>query len=260
MSDSTLSIGVLLPEVLGTYGDTGNAVVLRERARRRGIDATIVTVSLADPIPSGLDIYTLGGGEDVAQSLAASKLRDDDGLVRAVEAEHPLLAICASLQVLGHSYRDARNVRVPGLGILDVTTEPQGRRSIGELITEPLIEGLTQRLTGFENHGGATILGPNARPLGAVISGSGNGVLPGDPAPATPVDGVVQGSIIATYMHGPVLARNPELADYLIAQAMGISPTDLKELNIPSIDALRRERLDAGLTSPTTPAKEDPHA
>ena len=131
MSDSALTIGVLMPEVLGTYGDTGNAMVLRERARRRGIDASIITVGLTDAIPRSLDVYTLGGGEDTAQALAAEKFRADPGLSGALEDGRQLLAVCASLQVLGMWYRDARDQRVEGMGVLDITTDPQGHRAIG---------------------------------------------------------------------------------------------------------------------------------
>ena len=240
MSESTLTIGVLMPEVLGTYGDTGNAVVLRERAVRRGIDARIVAIGLGEAIPADLDLYALGGGEDTAQAVAAEKLRADSGLVRAVEAGRPLLAICASLQVLGHWYRDASGERVEGLGILDVTTDPQGRRAIGELVTEPLIDGLAAPLTGFENHGGATVLGEAAAPLGRVLRGVGNGTPQGADPAAVAADGAVQGSIIATYMHGPVLARNPELADLLLSRATGMR---LDPLELPGVEALRAERL-----------------
>lgn len=242
MSESTLTIGVLLPEVLGTYGDTGNALILLQRARLRGLDARIVTVDLDTPIPEGLDLYTMGGGEDTAQALAAEKFDREPGLRRAVDAGRPLLAICASLQVLGHWYRDARNRRVPGLGVLDVTTDPQGHRTIGELVSEPLIEGLTDTLTGFENHGGGTVLGPDAKPLGRVLAGTGNGTPEGDTPPDAPTDGVVQGSIIATYMHGPALARNPQLADLLLSRAVGET---LRPLDVPGVEDLRRERLEA---------------
>ena len=219
MSVSTLRIGVLMPEVLGTYGDSGNALILAERARRRGIDAEVVCVGLTEEIPDSLDIYTLGGGEDTAQALAADKFRGTSGLSRALDAGRPLLAICASLQVLGHWYEDARGTRVPGMGVLDITTRPQGHRAIGELVCEPLVDGLTQTLTGFENHGGGTVLGPDASPLGRVVAGVGNGVPQGQEAPELRHDGAVQGSVIATYMHGPALARNPELADLLLERS-----------------------------------------
>lgn len=233
---STLRIGLVLPEVLGTYGDGGNALVLKQRAAWRGIDAQIITLSLDDSIPDSLDIYTMGGGEDTAQTLAVSYLRKDNGLRRAVERGVPLLAICASLQILGSWYEDADGTRNAGLEFLDCYTVPQGKRTIGELITTPLIDGLTDKLTGFENHGGATVLGDDARPLGKVVLGNGNG----HDTQGEAVEGVVQGSILATYMHGPVLARNPQLADYLLEKATG---EELSPLDIPEVDTLRRERL-----------------
>lgn len=249
---SALRIGVLLPEVLGTYADGGNALVLAERARRRGFDAQIEYIGVGDTIPDDLDIYTLGGGEDAAQELAVETFTADSGLKRAVESGRTLLAICASLQILGHWYTDARNRKVSGLGLLDLTTLPQGKRSIGELVVQPTIEGLTEPLTGFENHGGGTRLGPLARPLGRVLFGKGNSTLPADRAAEDEsaekpqsVDGAVQGSIIATYLHGPVLARNPQLADLLLQRALG---QELEPLEVPGVAALRKERLAATLS------------
>lgn len=245
--ESTLRIGVLYPDVLGTYGDSGNAVVLRERARMRGIAAEIVNIGLDDAIATEVDMYTLGGGEDSAQAMALNGLRTDPGLHRFVEAGSPVLAICASLQLLGHWYEDASGTRHEGAGLLDVVTVPQGRRSIGELRVASLLEGLTETLTGFENHGGGTFLGADAAPLGRVLHGSGNATVecPADFAAAydEPIDGAVQGSIIATYMHGPVLARNPELADELLARAMGVSRGDLTPLEIPEVTQLRATLL-----------------
>ncbi len=234
MSESALRIGVIAPEVLGTYGDSGNAVVLAERARRRGIPAEVVTVGLSEPIPDQLDLYALGGGEDTAQALAADHLRAERGLTRAYEAGRPILAICASLQVLGREYTDASGRLVEGLGLLDAVTVPGKERAIGELVARPEIQGLTELLTGFENHGGRTRLGPEAKPLGTVLVGEGNGFDDGE--------GVVQGSVLATYMHGPVLARNPQLADYLLSQAVG---QDLADLEIPQVAVLRDARLRA---------------
>lgn len=241
LSDSVLRIGILDPEVLGTYGDGGNALVLCERARRRGYAAEIVKIGLTDPIPEFLDIYTLGGGEDTAQTLAAEHLRRTRGLIRAAENQRPILAICASLQVLGISYTDAQNRQVDGLGLLDVETKPQGFRAIGELVTQPLLAGLREPLTGFENHGGATTLGQDARPLGRVLHGHGND--------NQGFEGVTQGSIVATYMHGPVLARNPELADYLLERAIGES---LPSLILETVKKLRQERFNAAGISPGT--------
>ncbi|MFC0313402.1 type 1 glutamine amidotransferase [Gordonia phosphorivorans] len=235
MSESTLRIGLVLPDVMGTYGDGGNALVLRQRARMRGMDAEIVEITLDDDVPDSLDVYTLGGAEDFAQRLATRHLTAHPGMQRAAAAGRPVLAICAAIQVLGHWYETAAGERVDGVGLFDATTAPMAERAIGELVTAPLIDGLTQPLTGFENHRGATVLGADARPLGTVRQGTGN-------ARDGRVEGVAQGSVLGTYMHGPVLARNPELADYLLAQATG---ADLAPLELPEVDRLRRERLSA---------------
>lgn len=239
MTESHLRIGVIDPEVLGTYGDTGNALVLAHRARSRGVDADIVMVHLDETIPADLDLYVMGGGEDTAQALAAEHLRTSRAFSAALARGHaPLLAICASFQILGHSYTDAHGRTVAGAGLLDCHTCPQGFRSIGELVSTPLLDGLTQALTGFENHGGATQLGPDATPLGRVTAGAGNATDASER-----VDGACQGSIVATYMHGPALARNPELADLLLARALGVSPGSLAPLEVPFVADLRAERL-----------------
>ena len=233
-----LTIGLVLPDVLGTYGDDGNALVLRERARRRGIEASIERVLLHDGIPPSYDLYTLGGGEDSAQLLAAARLSASPGLQSAAADGRPIFAVCAGLQVLGHTFR-AHGEEAEGVGLLDVTTTPLSRRATGELASEPTRAGVTaelsEPLTGFENHMGATVLGPDASALGRVTRGVGNG--------DAKVDGVVQGSVIATYMHGPALARNPQLADLLIARALDIPLAELQPLELDAVTKLREERL-----------------
>lgn len=230
----TVRIGLVLPDVMGTYGDSGNAVVLRQRLRLRGIDAEIVEITLADPVPESLDIYTLGGAEDYAQRLATKHLIRYPGLQRAAVRGAPVLAICAAIQVLGHWYETSAGERVDGVGLLDVTTAPQAARTIGEVSATPLLSGLTQPLTGFENHRGGTVLGRDAEPLSAVTKGAGNRAGDG-------YDGAVQGSVVATYLHGPCLARNPELADHLLSQVVG----ELPALPLAEVDQLRTERLAA---------------
>ena len=210
-------IGLVLPDVMGTYGDGGNAVVLRQRLRLRGIPAEIVEITLAEPVPDSLDLYTLGGAEDYAQRLATRHLLRYPGLQRAVHRGVAVLAICAAIQVLGHWYETSAGERVEGVGLLDVTTSPQPERTIGEVVSTPLVQGLTEPLTGFENHRGGTVLGPDARPLAAVVKGVGNRLGDG-------IDGAVQGSVVATYLHGPCLARNPELADLLLSRVVGPLP------------------------------------
>jgi CobQ-like glutamine amidotransferase family enzyme len=227
-------IGLVLPDVMGTYGDGGNAVVLRQRLRLRGVPAEIVDITLADPVPDSLDLYTLGGAEDYAQRLATRHLLQHPGLQRAAGRGAPVLAICAAIQVLGHWYETSAGERVDGVGLLDVTTSPQPERTIGEVVSTPLIDGMSEPLTGFENHRGGTTLGPDARPLAAVVKGAGNRLGDG-------IDGAVQGSVYATYLHGPCLARNPEFADLLLSQVVGPLPP----LELPEVEQLRRERLAA---------------
>ena len=233
MSESTVRIGLVLPDVMGTYGDNGNALILRQRLRMRDIDAEVVHITLNDPVPESCDVYTLGGAEDSAQRLATRHLTKYPGLQKAAERGVPVLAICAAIQVLGHWYETSAGERVDGISMFDVTTAPQEKRSIGEVVSEPFLDGLNAKLTGFENHRGGTTLGLDAAPLAKVTSGVGNGVGDGR-------EGVVQGSVIGTYMHGPVLARNPELADYLLEKALG---TRLAPLDLPEVTQLRRERL-----------------
>ena len=230
----TVRIGLVLPDVMGTYGDGGNAVVLRQRLLLRGIAAEIVEITLADAVPESLDLYTLGGAEDYAQRLATKHLLRHPGLQRAASRGAPVLAICAAIQVLGHWYETSAGERVEGVGMLDLTTSPQPERTIGEVVSNPLLDGLTEALTGFENHRGGTVLGPAARPLAAVVKGAGNRLGDG-------FDGAVQGSVVATYLHGPCLARNPELADLLLSRVVG----PLAPLELPEVDQLRRERLAA---------------
>ena len=234
MAESTVRIGLVLPDVMGTYGDGGNSVVLRERLRLRGIDAEVVEITLADPVPAELDLYTLGGAEDYAQRLATRHLLRHPGLQQAAARGAPVLAICAAIQVLGHWYETSSGERVEGVGMLDVTTTPQRARTIGEVVSQPLLPGLSAKLTGFENHRGGTTLGPDTQPLARVEKGAGN--RDGDG-----FDGAVQGGVVATYLHGPCLARNPELADLLLSRVVG----DLAPLDLDEVDRLRRERLAA---------------
>lgn len=230
----TLQIGLILPDVLGTYGDDGNALVLRQRARMRGIDADIHKVRLGEAVPDSLDVYCIGGGEDTAQILAAEHLTQDKGLSRAAAVGRPILAICAGFQIMGTSFR-AGGKEVAGLGLVDASTTSLDVRAIGELQAAPQLPGITDTLTGFENHMGKTVLGRDARPLGRATRGVGND--------GTAAEGAVQGSVICTYMHGPTLARNPQLADYLLARAMGVDASTLAPLDIPAVTKLRQERL-----------------
>ncbi|HVV12260.1 glutamine amidotransferase [Amycolatopsis sp.] len=231
MSDSIVHIGLILPDVLGTYGDSGNATVLAQRLRWRGTRSEIVPVHLGEPVPDSLSLYVLGGGEDDAQVLAAQQLRDQPGFRRAVARGAPVFGVCAGLQVLGTWFRTSAGTLQEGLGLLDATTAPARRRAVGEVVVrlDPAFGGET--LTGFENHRGHTTVGEGSVPLGKVRRGTGNGDR---------TEGACTGRVLATYLHGPVLARNPALADLLLGWALG---RELPPLPVPEVTALRRERL-----------------
>jgi CobQ-like glutamine amidotransferase family enzyme len=232
-NESAVRIALVFPELLGTYGDGGNAVVLAQRLRWRGRAAEVVRVAMDDVLPHGCDIYVLGGGEDAPQTFATARLAEM-GLARVVERGATVLAVCAGLQVLGQSFTGSDGRQQSGLGIVDCTTRPKGERQIGELVVEPTAFDLPL-LTGFENHGGITEIGPGAVPLGRVKVGHGNGV--------GHLEGVVSGHVLGTYLHGPALARNPALADLLLSWVTG----ELEPLDEPLVERLRTERLTAAL-------------
>jgi CobQ-like glutamine amidotransferase family enzyme len=230
-----VSIALLYPELLGTYGDGGNAAVLGQRLRWRGMPAEVVDVHAGEPIPRGCQIYVMGGGEDAPQALAAQELRNGSALIDAVENGAAVLAVCAGLQVLGHRFAGEDGKAHEGLGLLDCETHrDDGPRRVGEVVATPDPSLDLPDLTGYENHGGVTTLGPTARPLGRVVVGNGN-------AGGDGTEGIVNGRVVGTYLHGPVLARNPALADHLLSSALGpLSPLDDSE-----VEALRKDRLHA---------------
>ena len=225
-------IALLYPTLLGTYGDGGNASVLAQRLRWRGRPAEVVEVGIDQAVPEEVDLYVLGGGEDSAQTLAVSRLRDG-ALGRAVAARKPVFAVCAGFQILGETFLDGHGDVHPGLGLIDCRTDRlHDSRAVGELLGWSEQPGVGM-VTGYENHGGRTVLGPDARPFASVRSGVGNG--------ADGVDGAIQASVVATYLHGPALARNPALADSLLGAVCG----ELEPLEDLEETELRRERIAA---------------
>ncbi|ASR34579.1 glutamine amidotransferase [Prauserella marina] len=229
--ESTIRLGLVLPDVLGTYSDSGNATVLAKRLEWRGISAKIVPIPFSGDVPSSLDIYLIGGGEDDAQSLAAARLRANPGVQKAAEQGAVVLAVCAGFQVLGTSFTTSDGVEHAGLGLLDVSTVPGRRRAVGEVVVKVDDGYGGEPLSGFENHLGSTTVGSTGAPLGKVTRGIGNG---------DGSEGAVSGHVLATYLHGPVLARNPALADLLLEWAMG---SRLPALNVDEVTELRRQRL-----------------
>lgn len=218
MSDSRLRIIVIHPELLGTYGDGGNALVLAHRAKARGIQSEILQISHEEIIPDSGDIYLIGGGEDRAQTTSAEALiKNRASLSRALNNGARIFAVCAGFQLLGEEFPGSDGM-VKGVELLPITSRPAApheKRIVGEIAVQSDLLGVL--LTGFENHRGRTIL-RGVPPLGFTKLGVGNG----DEGVA--VDGAIYEGIVATYMHGPALARNPELADYLLGS--GLAPFD----------------------------------
>ena len=233
-----MKIVVVYQSLLGIYGDQGNSRVLAKRLEWRGIDAEVVFVEPGTPIPDDGAVYLLGGGEDAAQTAAVRELKADGGLFRALDLGAVLFAVCAGYQICGHSFTIGENDEVrEGLGLLDVTTVRGPERAVGEVLTRwKRPSGGEYVLTGFENHGGYTTLGPDATPLARVEVGLGNN---GDGT-----EGAVSasGRVIGTYPHGPVLARNPELADHLLELALGHELGPLERAR-EQHEGLRRERM-----------------
>lgn len=235
-AESTVTIGLLLPDVLGTYSDAGNATILARRLRWRGIPAEILTITARDVPATTCAVYVLGGGEDAAQQFAAEWLRRHDMLHRALENSAVTLAVCAGLQILGRSLSDASGHHYPGLGLLDLATAPGRQRAVGEVLSTCAVPGVGS-LTGFENHRGVTTLGAGTTPLGRVVTGTGNGTSDGT---GHRTEGVLTDRVVGTYLHGPVLARNPALADHILHKVTGQS---LPPIDLPDQAALRRTYL-----------------
>jgi lipid II isoglutaminyl synthase (glutamine-hydrolysing) len=241
-----VSIALLFPDLLGTYGDSGNAVILARRLAWRGIRTELITVRSGDPVPTGCQIYVVGGGEDLPQALASRDLGPAAGrpLQHAVDGGAAVLAVCAGLQILGSSFLGPDGAETAGLGILDCrTVRGGGKRAVGEIVVEAPTDLDLPEMTGYENHAGVTLLGPDAAHLGRVTVGVGNGDGSGS-------DGARAGKVLGTYMHGPVLARNPALADLLLTWAVGkLLPLDDRES-----EELRLERLRVARRRPASRA------
>jgi hypothetical protein len=232
-TESTLRLVWIYPDLLSTYGDRGNVLILERRAVLRGLRVESMQVRSDQVLPATADIYLIGGGEDGPQALAAQRLALDGGLHRAVTQGAAVLAVCAGYQLLGSSFY-AKGAQCAGLDLLDLRSDRGETRAVGELRgdIEPRL-GLPP-LTGFENHGGRTHLGPGVAPLARVTAGVGN-----DGA----TEGAWRGKILGTYSHGPALARNPAIADLLLKWAIGADT--LPPLDDTWPDRLRGERLAA---------------
>jgi CobQ-like glutamine amidotransferase family enzyme len=226
-----IRVGHLYPDYLNIYADRGNIAVFAGRAQARGLELEITPIGLGETVqPGEHDLLYVGGGQDREQALIAKDIEaKSEALVEAVQGGAALLAVCGGYQLLGRSYRDRYGAELPGAGVLPLETVAGERRMIGDVLLECELDPREKRtLAGFENHAGRTILDAAAQPLGRVLAGFGNDGQSG-------YEGCRVGRAIGTYLHGPLLPRNPWLADWLLAQAVthrtGGEPPDFEPLD-----------------------------
>ncbi|MEK7573586.1 MAG: cobalamin biosynthesis protein CobQ [Patescibacteria group bacterium] len=212
-----LKIGWLYPDLMSTYGDRGNIIVLKKRCEWRGIKTEVLNLNeeFDAKLLNDINILFMGGAQDTQQEIVAKDftLNKISALKKKVEDGTPGLYICGAYQFLGRYYKNADGVKIKGLGIFDLHTEHPGdtnKRLIGNVIAR---SDLVNEMVGFENHGGRTFLGKNLKPFAKVIKGFGNN---GEDK----TEGAIYKNSIGSYLHGPILPKNPEIADWLISKAL----------------------------------------
>ena len=211
-----IRVGHLYPAYLNIYADRGNIAVLARRAAWRGHGLEVEEIGIGDSLdPTAHDLLYIGGGQDREQALVATDIAaKGEGLREAVAQGVAVLAVCGGYQLLGRRYADQSGVELPGAAVLPLETIAGTRRMIGDVLLACELEpGQPRTLAGFENHAGRTVLDGGAEPLGRVVSGFGNDGASG-------FEGCRAGRVVGTYLHGPLLPRNPWFADWLLAQAL----------------------------------------
>ncbi len=231
-----LRVCALYPDLMNIYADRGNLALLEKRCRWRGLEFELTGVGLGDPLdPEAHDLFYIGGGQDRDQVLCAEDLATvkRDALHAAAGAGKVIFAVCGGYQLLGHAY-DLGGERLPGVGLVDLeTVREDGARLIGNVAIEVDLDGRPRVLAGFENHGGRTRLGASERPLGRVLRGHGNDGRSGREG----VRGGPHGTVVGTYLHGPLLPKNSWFSDWLTATALGRDASELAPLDDALEDA-----------------------
>ncbi|AAM23324.1 CobQ-like glutamine amidotransferase family enzyme [Caldanaerobacter subterraneus subsp. tengcongensis MB4] len=209
-----LTIGHMYPDLLNLYGDRGNIIALKKRCEWRKIDVEIKEIKAGiNENFADIDLLFFGGGSDREQKIVSEDLKSKKkNLIKAIEDGMPVLAICGGYQLLGEYYKTLEGNKIEGLGILDAYTVASNKRLIGNIVVEAHLFNKKFYLVGFENHSGKTFL-RNCSPLGTVIIGYGNN---GEDKK----EGCVYKNVYGTYLHGPLLPKNPEMADILIETAL----------------------------------------
>ena len=234
-----IRVGHLYPDYLNIYADRGNIAVLARRAALRGHELVVEPIGLGERVsPGAHDLLYVGGGQDREQMLIAPDLAAKGAEIRDAVAEGTaVLAVCGGYQLLGRGYRSRDGLLMPGAGLFAHETVAGSTRMIGDVLLEcELDPGAPRALAGFENHAGRTVLDPDATPLGRVVHGFGNDGRSG-------FEGCRLGRAIGTYLHGPLLPRNPWLADWLLAQALGHAQSADPPRLEPLLDELEAEAL-----------------
>lgn len=239
MVKNTIKIGHLYPKQMNVYGDMGNVITLRYRLESRGYKVEYIRLdSLQDFTKMKVDILIGGGGQDSNQNLVEKDLQK-----YAKQLQHECssglvaLMVCGLYQLFGNKFILQDKTEIPGIGIIDMETIAHGDRLIGNVV----VDSAWGELVGFENHSGRTYLGPNITPLGKVIKGSGNH--------GGNDEGAVVNNVFGTYMHGPVLAKNPELTDELIKRALSRQSSQHIKL-IPLDDSIEHKASAAAMKRP----------
>lgn len=237
-----LTIGWLYPTLMSTYGDRGNITVLQKRCEWRGIDVEVLNIdqTTTDQQLKTIDLLFGGGAQDREQELVMKDLQKKGKIIKElIENDMPALFVCGAPQLMGKYYEPSVGQRIEGLGIFDMVSKhpgPDKPRLIGNLVAEIHWENLSstnqplnanRQIVGFENHGGRTHLGENVQPFANVVKGYGNNGEDG-------TEGVIYKNAIGCYLHGPLLPKNPSVADYLIQKALEVKykqKIDLKPLD-----------------------------
>jgi len=226
MVKSTLTLCHLYHRNMNIYGDTGNVRTLEYRLRARGMQAVVVQCEVGEPLPKDVDIIVAGGGQDSGQLLVEKDLQKKQReLTSMAEDGVVMLTICGTYQLFGHRFVTYDKQTIKGIGIFDLETRGSDERLIGNVI----VDSSFGQLVGFENHSGKTLLGAQQQPLGQVVKGAGNNGQSGE-------EGAVRNNIFGTYMHGPILPKNPHLADELLTRALERKFGEVKLSTLPDLE------------------------
>lgn len=213
----------MYPKEMNIYGDNGNLLVLKKRLEWRGLEPVIHKVGIGDSLPKEVHLVLGGGGQDKGQSLIAQDLLEKAPRIKLLaDSGVPMLMICGMYQMFGHFFRTSEGEEIPGIGVIDVYTEAGEGRLIGNTHAKTKQWG---RLVGYENHSGRTYIQPKAQQLGDTEKNQGNNGI-------DKTEGAVQNNVFGSYLHGPMLAKSPQFADYLLKIALRLANIETELISL----------------------------